>query len=142
MRQFLYVSQDPIDQLLLGPAYGTPLLLDKVGLTIQDVDVFEFHEAFAGQILANFKAMDSDWFAQRYMNRKSKIGAPPLNKFNNWGGSLSIGHPFAATGVRLAMHTANRLIREDGQLGLIAACAAGGQGVAMLLERHPDATPN
>lgn len=77
--------------------------------------------------MANFKAMDSDWFAQKYMNRTSKIGAPDLNKFNSWGGSLSIGHPFAATGVRLAMHTANRLVREDGHFGLIAACAAGGQ---------------
>lgn len=80
-----------------------------------------------GQILANLKALDSDWFAQKYMNRQSKVGAPDLNKFNNWGGSLSIGHPFAATGVRLAMHTANRLVREDGQFGLVAACAAGGQ---------------
>lgn len=142
LRNFVYVSQDPIDQLLLGPTYGTPLVLDKAGLTMQDIDVFEFHEAFAGQILANFKAMDSEWFAKRYMNRSTKVGAPPLNKFNLWGGSLSLGHPFAATGVRLAMHTANRLVREDGQFGLVAACAAGGQGVAMILERHPDATPN
>lgn len=77
--------------------------------------------------MANFKAMDSDWFAQTYMKRKSKVGAPDITKFNNWGGSLSIGHPFAATGIRLAMHTANRLVREDGQFGLVAACAAGGQ---------------
>lgn len=142
LRNFLYVSQDPIDQLLLGPAYGTPQILDKAGLTPKEIDVWEFHEAFAGQILANLKALDSDWFAQNFMNRKSKVGAPDINKFNNWGGSLSIGHPFAATGVRLAMHTANRLIREDGQFGLVAACAAGGQGVAMILERHPDANPN
>lgn len=142
LRDFIYVSQDPIDQLLLGPAYGTPLLLKKAGLSLQDIDTWEFHEAFAGQIIANLKALDSDWFAQNYMNRTSKVGAPDMSKFNNWGGSLSIGHPFAATGIRLAMHTANRLVREDGHIGLIAACAAGGQGVAMLLERHPDATPN
>lgn len=61
------------------------------------------------------------------MKRQSKVGVPDLNKWNNWGGSLSIGHPFAATGVRLCMHTANRLVREDGQFGLVAACAAGGQ---------------
>lgn len=85
----------------------------------------EFFEQ--GQIVANLKAMDSDWFAQKYMNRSSKVGAPDMAKFNKWGGSLSIGHPFAATGIRLAMHTANRLVREDGQIGLIAACAAGGQ---------------
>uniref|UniRef100_V5GJ49 acetyl-CoA C-acyltransferase n=1 Tax=Anoplophora glabripennis TaxID=217634 RepID=V5GJ49_ANOGL len=142
LRNFTFVSQDPIDQLLLGPAYGTPTILEKAGLTMKDIDVWEFHEAFAGQILANFKAMDSDFFAQKYMKRNGKVGAPDLNKFNKWGGSLSIGHPFAATGVRLAMHTANRLVREDGQFGLIAACAAGGQAVAMILERHPDATPN
>lgn len=95
------------------------------------------------------------------MNRKSKVGAPDLKKWNAWGGSLSIGHPFAATGVRLCLHTSNRLVREDGQFGLVAACAAGGQvshtknknkpilspvfmfqGIAMILERHPDATPN
>ncbi|GLV44654.1 Mitochondrial trifunctional protein beta subunit [Carabus blaptoides fortunei] len=142
LRDFVYVSQDPVDQLLLGPTYATPKVLEKAGLSVQDIDVWEVHEAFAGQIIANFKAMDSDWFAQNYMGRKTKVGAPDLNKFNLWGGSLSIGHPFAATGVRLAMHTCNRLVREDGQFGLIAACAAGGQGVGMILERHPDATAN
>jgi len=142
LRNFTYVAQDPIDQLLLGPAYATPIVLEKAGLTMKDIDVWEFHEAFAGQIIANMKAMDSDWFAQKYMKRQQKVGSPDMNKFNNWGGSLSIGHPFAATGVRLAMHAANRMVREDGQFGIVAACAAGGQGVAMLLERHPDANPN
>ncbi|XP_014241793.1 trifunctional enzyme subunit beta, mitochondrial [Cimex lectularius] len=138
LRDFVYVSQDPKDQLLLGPAYATPKVLEKAGLSVSDIDAWEFHEAFAGQILANLKAMDSDWFAQTYMGRQSKVGTPPLSKFNNWGGSLSIGHPFAATGVRLTVHAANRLIREDGQFALVAACAAGGQGVGMIIERHPD----
>jgi len=137
VRDFVYVSQDPKDQLLLGPSYATPKVLEKAGLQMSDIDVWEFHEAFAGQILANFKAMDSDWFAKQYMGRTEKVGVPPLDKFNLWGGSLSIGHPFAATGVRLMAHTANRLIKEDGQFGLIAACAAGGQGVGMLVERYP-----
>ena len=109
------------------------------GLSMSDVSVFEYHEAFAGQILANLKAMDSDWCAKNVMGLKGKTGAVPMDKLNNWGGSLSIGHPFGATGVRLAMHTANRLIKEDGKYGLIAACAAGGQGVGMIMERHPDA---
>ncbi|KPJ08911.1 Trifunctional enzyme subunit beta, mitochondrial [Papilio machaon] len=139
VRDFTYVAQDPVDQLLLGPAYGIPTILDKAGLKMSDIDTWEIHEAFAGQILANLKALDSDWFAQNYLGRQTKVGNPDLKKWNAWGGSLSIGHPFAATGVRLAMHTAHRLVREDGQLGLISACAAGGQGVAMLLERHPDA---
>ncbi|XP_035451695.1 trifunctional enzyme subunit beta, mitochondrial [Spodoptera frugiperda] len=142
LRDFTYVAQDPVDQLLLGPAYGIPKILEKAGLKMSDIDTWEIHEAFAGQILANLKAMDSDWFAQTYLGRQTKVGAPDLDKWNKWGGSLSIGHPFAATGVRLAMHTAHRLVREDGQFGVISACAAGGQGVAMILERHPDATCN
>nr|CAD7201785.1 unnamed protein product [Timema douglasi] len=101
LRDFLYIAQDPVDQLLLGPAYGIPKLLEKAGLQLKDVDVWEVHEAFAGQILANMKAMDSDWFAQNYMGRQSKVGVPDMNKFNSWGGSLSIGHPFAATGFLL-----------------------------------------
>jgi len=140
-REYVYVSQDPKEQLLLGPAYATPKVLDMAGLKMSDISVFEYHEAFAGQLLANLKAMDSDWFCTNIMGRSSgKVGTIPMEKMNNWGGSLSIGHPFGATGVRLAMHTAHRLIKEDGQFGLIAACAAGGQGVGMILERYPGAT--
>ncbi|CAB1339724.1 unnamed protein product, partial [Coregonus sp. 'balchen'] len=127
LRDFVYVSQDPKDQLLLGPAYGTPKVLARAGLTMDDIDVFEFHEAFAGQIMANLKALDSDWFAQTYMGRKAKVGAPAMEKFNLWGGSLSLGHPFGATGCRLVTTVAHRLQKEGGQYGLVAACAAGGQ---------------
>ncbi|KAK2855977.1 hypothetical protein Q5P01_004712 [Channa striata] len=112
LRDFVYVSQDPKDQLLLGPTYATPKVLERAGLSLNDIDVFEFHEAFAGQIMANLKAMESDWFAQTYMGRKSKIGAPPMEKFNLWGGSLSLGHPFGATGGRLVTTVANRLHKE------------------------------
>ncbi|XP_042634209.1 LOW QUALITY PROTEIN: trifunctional enzyme subunit beta, mitochondrial-like [Cyprinus carpio] len=137
LRDFVYVSQDPKDQLLLGPTYATPKVLEKSGLTLNDIDVFEFHEAFAGQIMANLKAMESDWFAQTYMGRKTKVGAPPMEKFNSWGGSLSLGHPFAATGCRLVTTVAHRLQKEGGQYGLVAACAAGGQGHAMVIEAYP-----
>jgi len=140
LRDFTYVSTDPKDQLLLGPSYATPKVLDMAGLKPADIDVWEIHEAFAGQILANMKAMDSDWFAKNYQGRAAKVGAPDESKMNNWGGSLSIGHPFGATGVRLLMHAAHRLIKEDGQYGLITACAAGGQGVGMMVERYPGAT--
>merc|ERR1712088_467048 len=139
-REYVYVSQDPKDQLLLGPAYATPKVLDMAGLKLSDISVFEYHEAFVGQLLANMRALESDYFCKEHMGRSSgKVGSIPVEKLNNWGGSLSIGHPFGATGVRLAMHTAHRLIKEDGQFGLIAACAAGGQGVGMLLERYPGA---
>ncbi|CAM1154852.1 HADHB (predicted) [Pycnogonum litorale] len=75
LRDFVYVSQDPKDQMLLGPAYATPKILERTGLSLSDIDVFEFHEAFAGQILANLKAMDSDYFGQNYLGRTSKVFA-------------------------------------------------------------------
>jgi len=84
--------------------------------------------------------MESDWYCQKYMGRPGKVGAPDVSKINTWGGSLSIGHPFAATGVRLVSHAANRMIREGGQFAVLSACAAGGQGIGMVVERHPDAT--
>ena len=97
--------------------------------------------------------MDSDLFANQYMKRSSKLGSIPMEKFNAWGGSLSIGHPFGATGARLVTTAANRLLEEDGSFAIVAACAAGGQvslfflnhmtvilcntqGHAMLLERY------
>lgn len=137
LRDYAYASQDPKDELLLGPAYASPLALGKAGLNIDDIDVFEYHEAFAGQILSNIAAMDSDSFCQEKMGLKGKVGAPDMDKFNLWGGSVSIGHPFGATGTRLLSHAARRLHDEDGQFALIAACAAGGQGVAMVVERYP-----
>ncbi|KAK6019131.1 acetyl-CoA C-acetyltransferase [Ostertagia ostertagi] len=109
LRQYQYVAQDPKDQLLLSPAYVIPKLLDKAGLTLKDVDVFEIHEAFAGQVLANLNALDSDYFCKEHMGRSGKFGRLPMEKINNWGGSLSIGHPFGATGVRLVAHAAGRL---------------------------------
>ncbi|CAP27112.2 Protein CBG06885 [Caenorhabditis briggsae] len=145
LRDYLYVAQvgsiyfdfqDPKDQLLLSPAYVIPKLLDKAGLGLKDVDVFEIHEAFAGQVLANLNAMDSDYFCKDHMKRAGKFGRVPMDKLNLWGGSLSIGHPFGATGVRLAAHSAHRLKEEKGQYAVIAACAAGGHGVGMLLEAY------
>ncbi|XP_071117489.1 trifunctional enzyme subunit beta, mitochondrial-like [Haliotis cracherodii] len=137
LRDYLYVAQDPKDQLLLGPAYATPRIVEKAGLTMSDISVFEYHEAFAGQIMANLKALDSDFFCKSYMNRSAKYGAPPMEKLNLWGGSLSLGHPFGATGVRLVTTAANRLEAEDGQYAVVAACAAGGLGHAMVVERYP-----
>ncbi|XP_067679388.1 trifunctional enzyme subunit beta, mitochondrial-like [Haliotis asinina] len=138
LRDYLYVAQDPKDQLLLGPAYATPRIVEKAGLTLSDISVFEYHEAFAGQIMANLKALDSDFFCKSYMNRSAKYGAPPMEKLNLWGGSLSLGHPFGATGVRLVTTAANRLEAEDGQYAVVAACAAGGLGHAMVVERYPN----
>ncbi|CAH8630594.1 unnamed protein product [Dicrocoelium dendriticum] len=134
LRDFVYVGQDPNDQLLLGPAYAIPRLLDRNGLTLNDIDVFEIHEAFAGQVLANLKALDSEYFCKTHLGRTTTVGTLPMDKLNLWGGSLSLGHPFGATGVRLVTTAANRLRAEGGRLGLVAACAAGGLGHALLLE--------
>ena len=104
-------------------------------LTIGDIDVFEFHEAFAGQMVTVLKALGSDEFAKDRLDRERAVGDVPMDKLNIYGGSLSIGHPFAATGIRLVTTAANRLIEENGKYALIAACAAGGQGHAMVIER-------
>lgn len=136
LRSYTYVAQDPEDELLLGPAYAVPKVLDAMNLQLNDIDVFEFHEAFAGQILTVIKALDSDTFARDQLGRSKKVGEIPMDKFNTLGGSLSLGHPFGATGARIVTTAANRLEREDGTLALVAACAAGGLGHAIILERY------
>lgn len=133
---YSYVAQRPGDELLIGPAFAVPRVLDEMNLSMSDIDVFEFHEAFAGQMVTVLKALDSDDFAKTRLDRKNKVGKVPMEKLNRWGGSLSVGHPFAATGIRLVTTAANRLIAEDGRYALIAACAAGGQGHAMIIERY------
>lgn len=138
LRDYMYVAQDPVDQLLLGPAYGIGRLLERAGLTVADIDVWEIHEAFAGQVLANLEACKDESFCQKSMGIKNAVGEVPMDKLNNWGGSLSMGHPFGATGIRLVSHCANRLKAEDGQYAFIAACAAGGHAFAGIVERHPD----
>lgn len=136
LREYNYVSQDPGDELLLGPAYATPKALDSMGLSLNDIDVFELHEAFAGQVLSVLNALDSEDFSKKSLNRDKKVGLIPLDKLNTLGGSLSLGHPFGATGVRLVTTAANRLLREEGKYALVTACAAGGQGHAIILERY------
>lgn len=136
LREYNYVSQDPGDELLLGPAYATQKALDAMGLSLDDIDVFELHEAFAGQVLSVLNALDSDDFAKKSLGRDKKVGLIPMDKLNILGGSLSLGHPFGATGVRLVTTAANRLLREDGKFALVSACAAGGQGHAIILEKY------
>jgi acetyl-CoA acetyltransferase family protein len=138
LRSYTYVASKPGDELLIGPAFAVPKVLDAMNLTIGEIDVFEFHEAFAGQMLTVLKALKSEEFARNRLNRNMPVGKIPDHKLNSWGGSLSIGHPFAATGVRLVTTAANRLIHQGGRYALIAACAAGGQGHAMIIERYSE----
>ena len=131
---YVYVGTDPKDELLLGPAYAIANILEKNKLKLSDIDVFEIHEAFAGQVLANLNALNSDKFTEEN-KLKNKIGYIPIDKLNCYGGSLSLGHPFGATGVRLLNHAAVRLEDSKGDLGLIASCAAGGLGHAMIVKK-------
>ncbi len=133
---FVFTGQDLDDELLLGPTYATAKILKKTGMKLEDMDVIEFHEAFAGQILANIKCLASDDFAKKNLGRDQAVGKVPMDRFNLWGGSLSIGHPFGATGARLVTTASNRLIKEKGRYALIAACAAGAHGHAMILENY------
>ncbi|MEX2543100.1 MAG: acetyl-CoA C-acyltransferase [Trueperaceae bacterium] len=135
IRDWLFVAQDPGTELLLGPAFAVPRLLERNGLSWSDLDVIEIHEAFAGQVLAVLAALGSDRFARERLGRSQRVADVDLERVNPWGGSLSLGHPFGATGARLVTTAANRLVAADGRLALVTACAAGGLGHAMLLER-------
>jgi acetyl-CoA acyltransferase len=132
---FSFHGCNPDDELLLGPAYAVPKVLKNTGIPLSLIDVFEFHEAFAGQVLANLNALDSEVFAREKLGLSTKIGEIKMERLNTRGGSLSIGHPFGATGIRLLIGCCDRLKREGGSFGLIASCAAGGLGHAMLIER-------
>jgi acetyl-CoA acetyltransferase family protein len=132
---YLYVAQNPGEELLLGPAYAVPRLLERNGLSLSDIDVLEIHEAFAGQVLAVLRALESDRFARERLGLGQRVGEVEMERVNAWGGSVSLGHPFGATGARLLTTAANRLREEDGRFAVVTACAAGGLGHAMLVER-------
>lgn len=135
VRSYAYAALDPATQLLQGPAYAAPQALDRAGLKLKDVDLVEMHEAFAAQILSNMKAFASKKFASDELGRKEPLGEIDLDKFNVNGGSISIGHPFGATGARVTMQLLNELKRRDLEFGLITVCAAGGSGFSMVVER-------
>jgi acetyl-CoA acyltransferase len=136
LNEYTFTASDINDELLLGPTYAVSKLLKKANMNLGDFDVFEFHEAFAGQIVANMKCLASDSFAKEKLGREKAVGQVPMEKLNLWGGSLALGHPFGATGARLVATAANRLIKENGKYALLAACAAGAHGHAMILERY------
>ncbi len=136
VRSWAWTALDPADQLLQGPAYAAPLALDRAGLTMKDIGLMEMHEAFAAQVLSNLQALSSKTFAQRELGRSEPVGHPDIERINVMGGSLSIGHPFGATGGRLTITLLNEMDRRDVEFGLITVCAAGGMGFAMVVERR------
>jgi acetyl-CoA acyltransferase len=135
IRGYAYTALDPSGQLLQGPAYAAPIALDRAGVTMKDIDLMEMHEAFAAQVLSNLQALSSREFAERELGRTRAVGHPPEERINVMGGSIAIGHPFAATGGRVVVTLLNEMARRDATLGLVTICAAGGMGFAMVLER-------
>ncbi len=136
LRSWAYAAADPGRQLLQGPAYAAPMALERAGLRLSEIDLVEMHEAFAAQVLSNLKAFASPRFAREELGRSAPIGAVDLERLNVNGGSLAIGHPFGATGVRVTMQLLHELRRRSLQFGLITVCAAGGHGFAMVVERE------
>jgi acetyl-CoA acyltransferase len=136
VKAYAYAALDPKDQLLQGPAYAAPVALDRAGLRLQDMDLVDMHEAFAAQVLSNLKAFASREFAQKELGRKEPMGEVDPARLNVNGGSIALGHPFAATGARMILQTLRELGRRKGQHALLTVCAAGGLGAALVLERE------
>jgi acetyl-CoA acyltransferase len=135
VKSYAYTALDPAAQLLQGPAYAAPIALDRAGVGMRDIELMEMHEAFAAQVLSNLQALASHQFAERELGRTRAVGHPPEERINVMGGSIAIGHPFAATGGRVVLTLLNEMGRRDATLGLVTICAAGGMGFAMVVER-------
>ncbi|VVJ23358.1 3-ketoacyl-CoA thiolase (EC @ Acetyl-CoA acetyltransferase (EC [Amycolatopsis camponoti] len=121
--------------LLMAPAYAVPRMLTRAGLSLQDFDFYEIHEAFASQVLATLKAWEDPAFAKEKLDLDAPLGAIDRAKLNVNGSSLAAGHPFAATGGRIVATLAKLLHEKGSGRGLISICAAGGQGVTAILEK-------
>jgi acetyl-CoA acetyltransferase family protein len=128
IKDYEYAAIDPSQGLLMAPAVAVPRLLKRHGYTFADFDLIEIHEAFGAQVVANIKAWEEGL-------KEEAVGAIDYDKVNTLGGSIALGHPFAATGGRLMMHLASELKRKNLKRGLISICAAGGMAGAMILER-------
>lgn len=126
--------EDMASEMLLGPAMAIPPLLVRNKLSVDDVAVFELHEAFAAQILVNQQCLASEAFAQKRLGLQRAVGAIPEDRLNIHGGSLALGNPFAATGVRLLLTASRRLEQSGEKFAIVSSCAGGGLGAALLLE--------
>jgi acetyl-CoA C-acetyltransferase len=121
--------------LLMAPVYAVPRLLARNGLTLQDFDYYEIHEAFAAQVLCTLKAWEDADYCRERLGLEAPLGAIDRSKLNVKGSSLAAGHPFAATGGRILANLAKLLATAGKGRGLISICAAGGQGVTVIVER-------
>ena len=127
---------DEREGLLMAPAYAVPRMLNRLGLTLQDFDYYEIHEAFAAVVLATLKLWESADFCRDRLGLAAPLGSIDRSQLNVKGSSLATGHPFAATGGRIVATLAKILADTGGRRGLISICAGGGQGVVAVLERE------
>jgi len=118
----------------MAPTIAVAKLLERNGLTLQDFDFYEIHEAFAAQVLSTLKAWEDPEYCKRVLGSDSPLGAIDRSKLNVKGSSIAVGHPFAATGARIMALMAKLLDEKGGGRGLISVCTAGGMGVAAILE--------
>ncbi len=127
-----------IDQegLLMAPAYAVSDMLKQANLRLQDFDFYEIHEAFAAQTIATLKAWQSDEFCRNKLGRNEPMGPIDLSRLNTKGGSIAIGHPFAATGARIIGAMAKMLQEKGSGRGLISICTAGGMGISAIMEAN------
>jgi acetyl-CoA C-acetyltransferase len=121
--------------LLMAPTVAVPRMLDAAGLTLQDFDFYEIHEAFAAQVLCTLRAWESEDYCRNRLGRDAALGAIDPARMNVNGSSLAVGHPFAATGARIVATLAKLLEEKGSGRGLISICTAGGMGVTAILER-------
>ncbi len=121
--------------LLMAPAYAVPRLLKQAGITLQDFDFYEIHEAFAAQVLCTLDAWKSEEFCKSKLGLDAPLGEIDMSKLNIKGGSLALGHPFAATGSRIVASLAKLIHENGGGRGLISICTAGGMGVTAIIEK-------
>jgi acetyl-CoA acyltransferase len=133
IKSYAYAALDPGEQLLQAPVLAAPVALARAGLTLGDIDLVEMHEAFAAQVLSNLRGFESQAWAER-AGLTQPLGEVDRSRLNVMGGSISIGHPFGATGARITTTLTNELRRRNGKFGLMTLCAAGGMGFAMVLE--------
>jgi len=133
-RSWSYVGVDPRDQLLMGPALAMPKALQRAGMSLADVGLVDMHEAFAAQVLSIVRMLESDAFAKERLGLSARVGEIDWSRFNVHGGSIALGHPFAATGARMVTTMANELASTGQETALLGICAAGGLGAAAVLE--------
>jgi len=133
-RSWAYAGVDPADQLLMGPALAMPKALDRAGMTLGDVDLVDMHEAFAAQVLSVLRMLSSKAFASERLGRGAAVGDVDRALLNVHGGSVALGHPFAATGARMVTTMAHELASTGRETALLGICAAGGLGAAAVME--------